>query len=96
MGLNITGLIPKHMENRGKLTLKENLKIIENILEQRKAPENGIDEEHIKLLLRLLSFMDTDKDPNVVQIGEREARFIQNFKGMVFLISAMVLEGVGI
>ncbi len=74
MELNITGLIPKHMENRGKLTLKENLKIIENILKQRKVPENGIDEEHIKLLLRLLSFMDTDKDPNVVQIGEREAR----------------------
>ena len=74
MELNITGFIPKHMESRGKLTLKENLKIIENILEQRKAPENGIDEEHIKLLLRLLSFMDTDKDPNVVQIGEREAR----------------------
>ncbi|ADC70261.1 O-phosphoseryl-tRNA(Sec) selenium transferase [Methanocaldococcus sp. FS406-22] len=74
MELNITGLIPKHMESRGKLTLKENLKIIENILEQRKAPENGIDEEHIKLLLRILSFMDTDKDPNVVQIGEREAR----------------------
>ncbi|MEO2117032.1 MAG: O-phosphoseryl-tRNA(Sec) selenium transferase [Methanocaldococcus sp.] len=74
MELNITGLIPRHMENRGKLTLKENLKIIENILKQRKVPENGIDEEHIKLLLRLLSFMDTDKDPNVVQIGEREAR----------------------
>ncbi len=74
MELNITGLIPKHMENRGKLTLKENLKIIENILKQRKVPENSIDEEHIKLLLRLLSFMDTDKDPNVVQIGEREAR----------------------
>ncbi|ACV24060.1 O-phosphoseryl-tRNA(Sec) selenium transferase [Methanocaldococcus fervens] len=74
MELNITGLIPKHMENRGRLTLKENLKIIENILEQRKAPENGIDEEHIKFLLRVLSFMDTDKDPNVVQIGEREAR----------------------
>ncbi len=74
LDIDISGLIPKHMENRGKLTLKENLKIIENILEQRKVPENGIDEEHIKLLLRILSFMDTDKDPNVIQIGEREAR----------------------
>ncbi|ACX72317.1 O-phosphoseryl-tRNA(Sec) selenium transferase [Methanocaldococcus vulcanius M7] len=74
MNLNTKGLLPEHMEHRGKLTLKENLKIVENILEQRKIPEVGIDEEHIKLLLRLLSFMDTDKDPNVIQIGEREAR----------------------
>ncbi|MCQ6254678.1 O-phosphoseryl-tRNA(Sec) selenium transferase [Methanocaldococcus sp.] len=74
MDIDISGLIPKHMENRGKLTLKENLKIIENILEQRKVPERGISEEHIKFLLRILSFMDTDKDPNVIQIGEREAR----------------------
>ncbi|WP_456416080.1 O-phosphoseryl-tRNA(Sec) selenium transferase [Methanocaldococcus sp.] len=74
LDIDISGLIPKHMENRGKLTLKENLKIIENILEQRKVPERGISEEHIKFLLRILSFMDTDKDPNVIQIGEREAR----------------------
>ncbi len=74
--ININNFLPKNMEKRGKISLNENIKIINNILEQRTIPEEGISEEHIQFLLRILSFMDTDKDPNVIQIGEREARVL--------------------
>jgi O-phospho-L-seryl-tRNASec:L-selenocysteinyl-tRNA synthase len=79
--LNFTGLIPSNMEKRGELTLKENLGIIEEIFNQRKIPKEGLDDDKIRLLLKILSLMDTDKDPKVIQIGEREARIsskIQN------------------
>ncbi|ENN96720.1 O-phosphoseryl-tRNA(Sec) selenium transferase [Methanocaldococcus villosus KIN24-T80] len=81
LNLNFTGLIPENMEKRGKLTLKDNLNIIEEIFNQRKIPKEGLDDDKIKLLLKILSLMDTDKDPKVIQIGEREARIasrIQN------------------
>ncbi|AEF96814.1 O-phosphoseryl-tRNA(Sec) selenium transferase [Methanotorris igneus] len=81
LDLNFTGLIPSNMEKRGELTLKDNLAIIEEIFNQRKIPKEGLDDDKIKLLLKILSLMDTDKDPKVIQIGEREARIaskIQN------------------
>ncbi|WP_423792881.1 O-phosphoseryl-tRNA(Sec) selenium transferase [Methanocaldococcus indicus] len=78
--LNIKNFLPKHMEDRGLLSLKENIDIINNIIEQRKVPKKGLKEEHIKLLLRILSFMDTDKDPKVIQIGEREGRVLTNLQ----------------
>ncbi|WP_459202249.1 O-phosphoseryl-tRNA(Sec) selenium transferase [Methanococcus sp. CF] len=74
LDFNIEGLIPKNMEKRGELVLNEYLKEIEDIFNHRKIPENGIDDEKIKLFLKFLSMMDTDKDPKSVRIGEREAR----------------------
>ena len=72
--LNISGMLPKNMENSGMLVLKDNLKEIEEILNHRAIPKNGLDDEKIKLFLKLLSLMDTDKDPKSIRIGEREGR----------------------
>ena len=76
--LNINGIIPKNMENRGKLVLNENLKNIEDIFNHRVIPKKAMSEEEIELFLKLLSLMDTDKDPKSIRIGEREARTSSN------------------
>ena len=76
LDFNINGLIPKNMEKRGELVFSENLKEIEDIFNHRKIPENGLSDEKIKLFLRFLSMMDTDKDPKSIRIGEREARIL--------------------
>jgi O-phospho-L-seryl-tRNASec:L-selenocysteinyl-tRNA synthase len=74
LNLNIEGMLPKNMENRGKLILKDNLKEIEEILNHRVIPKDGLDDEKIRLFLKILSLMDTDKDPKSIRIGEREGR----------------------
>ena len=72
--INIKGLIPKNMEDRGLLILKDNLRYMEDILDHRRIPKEGIPEDKIRLLLKFLSLMDSDKDPKVVRVGEREGR----------------------
>ncbi|UXM85251.1 O-phosphoseryl-tRNA(Sec) selenium transferase [Methanococcus aeolicus] len=76
--LNISGIIPKNMENRGKLVLNDNLKNIEDIFNHRVIPKQAMSDEEIELFLKLLSLMDTDKDPKSIRIGEREARTSSN------------------
>jgi O-phospho-L-seryl-tRNASec:L-selenocysteinyl-tRNA synthase len=78
--LNFQGLIPTNMEKRGELVLKDNLKEIEEIFNQRKVPKKGMDEEKIRLFLKILSMMDTNKDPKSVRIGEREARIVSKIQ----------------
>ncbi|MBW9222574.1 O-phosphoseryl-tRNA(Sec) selenium transferase [Methanothermococcus sp. SCGC AD-155-C09] len=73
--MNITGMIPKNMEDRGLIILKDNFEYIEEILNHRKVPKKGISDDKIKLFLKFLSLMDTDKDPKVIRIGEREGRY---------------------
>lgn len=73
--MNITGMIPKNMENRGLMILRDNFGYIEEILNHRKIPKKGISDDKIKMFLKFLSLMDTDKDPKVIRIGEREGRF---------------------
>ncbi len=80
LNLNIEGMLPKNMENRGKLILKDNLKEIEEVLNHRAIPKNGLDNERIKLFLKILSLMDTDKDPKSIRIGEREGRVSSNIQ----------------
>jgi O-phospho-L-seryl-tRNASec:L-selenocysteinyl-tRNA synthase len=74
LNLNIEGMLPKNMENRGKLILKDNLKGIEEVLNHRVIPKDGLNDEEIRLFLKILSLMDTDKDPKSIRIGEREGR----------------------
>ncbi|HIP91395.1 MAG TPA: O-phosphoseryl-tRNA(Sec) selenium transferase [Methanothermococcus okinawensis] len=78
--MNIKGLIPRHMEERGLLVLRDNLKYIEDILDHRRIPEKGIDEDKIRLLLKFLSLMDTDKDPKAIRVGEREGRWVSRIQ----------------
>ncbi|MHA1379386.1 MAG: O-phosphoseryl-tRNA(Sec) selenium transferase [Candidatus Helarchaeota archaeon] len=67
-------IIPEHILKRGLMILESNLKPIRLLLEQRKIPEDGWDDNTIKLFLKVLSLMDTDKDPLAARVGEREAR----------------------
>ena len=71
----LLGLIPPHMLDRGLIVLEETLiKPIKRLFEQRTLPKDGWSDESIRLLLKVLSSMDTDKDPKAARIGEREAR----------------------
>ncbi len=66
--------IPESMLKHGLVVLRAKLKPIEVLLEQRRVPEQGWDDEVIDFLLRVFSLLDTDKDPESARIGEREAR----------------------
>lgn len=66
--------IPNHMLKRGLLVLHAKLKPVRVLLEQRRVPEHGWNDETIDFLLTVFSLMDTDKDPESARIGEREAR----------------------
>ncbi len=66
--------IPENILNRGQLVLKNYLKPIKILFEQKNVPTNPWTDEQIEFLLNVLSQMDTDKDMNASQVGEREAR----------------------
>ncbi len=66
--------IPKNMLNRGQLVLKNFLKPMKILFEQKNVPKEPWSDEQIDFLLRSLSNMDTDKDDNASRVGEREAR----------------------
>lgn len=68
------GLIPENMLERGITVLESQLDPIRILFEQRRIPEEGWSDHQIKLLLNILSMMDTDKDPQAARVGEREAR----------------------
>lgn len=72
-------IIPDYMLNRGIMVLETYLKPIKMLLEQRKVPDDGWNDDTIKLFLKILSLMDTDKDPLAARVGEREARIASPF-----------------
>jgi O-phospho-L-seryl-tRNASec:L-selenocysteinyl-tRNA synthase len=67
-------LIPKRMTERGRITIDSLLAPIKDILNRRRFPEKSLADDQIELMFRLLSSMDTDKDPAAARVGEREAR----------------------
>jgi O-phospho-L-seryl-tRNASec:L-selenocysteinyl-tRNA synthase len=76
---NFEDLIPANMEKKGQVVLKNILEPIKIFWEQRKIPEEGWNDETIELCLKLFSWMDTDKDPKALRLGEREARVASPF-----------------
>jgi O-phospho-L-seryl-tRNASec:L-selenocysteinyl-tRNA synthase len=70
----LEGLLPREMMNRSLAGLQSQLSPIRNLFKQRHVPVLGWRDDVIALLLKLLSMMDLDKDPEAVKIGEREAR----------------------
>ena len=68
------GLIPQNMLERGITVLMSQLDPLRILFEQRRIPEEGWSDPQIRLLLTILSMMDTDKDPQAARVGEREAR----------------------
>ncbi|MFX1496561.1 MAG: O-phosphoseryl-tRNA(Sec) selenium transferase [Promethearchaeota archaeon] len=69
-----TASIPENILNRGQLVLKEFLKPIKILFEQKSVPKEHWTDEQIAYLLQTLSNMDTDKDIKAARVGEREAR----------------------
>ena len=70
----LKGLIPKNMEERGRITLDALLAPAKDVLHRRVFPDLPLSEDQISILLKLLSSMDTDKDPKAARVGEREGR----------------------
>ena len=66
--------IPQNMLDRGQIVLKNFMKPIKNLFEQKSVPQNPWKDEQIEFLLGTLSNMDTDKDSDAARVGEREAR----------------------
>ncbi|MCJ7633863.1 O-phosphoseryl-tRNA(Sec) selenium transferase, partial [Candidatus Bathyarchaeota archaeon] len=84
--------LPESMLRRGLVTLDSGLKPIKTLFEQRRVPDEGLEDEVIESLLRLFSSMDTDKDPLAARIGEREGRVASK---LVSNLSAGFNHGVG-
>ena len=68
------GLLPAAMLRRSLTTYSSQVNLIRDLLKQRKVPNSGWPDDVIRLLMKLLSMMDSDKDLEGVRIGEREAR----------------------
>ncbi len=71
---DMRGLIPDHMLERGRIVLDSYREPVEQLLSERRMPEEGWPDDVIAAFLWELSRMDTDKDPKAARIGEREAR----------------------
>ncbi len=67
-------LIPENIADRGRITLDAFLSPLKDLINQSKFPDIALSELQIDLLIRLLSSMDTDKDPTASRVGEREGR----------------------
>ncbi len=86
------GLIPHNMLDRGAIILESQLDSLRILFEQRNIPEEGWSDSQIRLLLTILSMMDTDKDPQAARVGEREARVASP---LVSELAANFCHGVG-
>ncbi|MEM2145718.1 MAG: O-phosphoseryl-tRNA(Sec) selenium transferase, partial [Candidatus Jordarchaeaceae archaeon] len=84
--------IPENMLERGITVLESQLDPIRILFEQRRIPEEGWSDHQIRLLLNILSMMDTDKDPQAARVGEREARVASP---LVSELAAGFCHGVG-
>ncbi|MHA1637730.1 MAG: O-phosphoseryl-tRNA(Sec) selenium transferase [Candidatus Thorarchaeota archaeon] len=88
----LTDIIPESMARRGKITLDSVLNPIKDVLNRRRFPESPLSELQIELLLKVLSTMDTDKDPGAARVGEREGRIASPLIGR---LSAGFNHGIG-
>jgi len=70
----LSDIIPSNMASRGQITLSSILNPIKDVLNRRRFPEEPFSELQIELMLKVLSSMDTDKDPKAARVGEREGR----------------------
>ncbi|MFW9890854.1 MAG: O-phosphoseryl-tRNA(Sec) selenium transferase [Candidatus Thorarchaeota archaeon] len=66
--------IPENMLRRGRTTVDSLLGPVKDVLNRRQFPEKGLTDLQLEMMFQLLSSLDTDKDPEAVRVGEREAR----------------------
>lgn len=62
------------MAERGRITIDALLAPIKDVLNRRQFPKKAMSEMQVDMMIRLLSSMDTDKDPDAARVGEREGR----------------------
>jgi O-phospho-L-seryl-tRNASec:L-selenocysteinyl-tRNA synthase len=74
-------IIPERMLKRGQTTLEALLSPLRAVLHQQRFPNKSLSDLQIDLLLKLLSSLDTDKDPDAARVGEREARIASPLVG---------------
>jgi O-phospho-L-seryl-tRNASec:L-selenocysteinyl-tRNA synthase len=66
--------VPPYMIDRSVIGWRAQFYPIFQLLDQRRIPLEGWTDTQISQLLTWLSLMDSDKDPQALRIGEREAR----------------------
>ena len=84
--------VPENMRKHASIILQSKLRPIRLLIEQRRVPKEGWDDDVINLLLTLLSWMDTDKDPKGIKVGEREARVASK---LIYNLAGGFCHGVG-
>jgi len=84
--------IPQNMLQRGMVGLQSFIKPIEIVLTQRKIPDFGWSDSQIRFFLDFLANLDSSNDPDVIRIGEREARISTP---LLYELTAGFMHGVG-
>ncbi len=68
--------IPENIAQQGLTTLRAMLGPVKDVINRRLFPKEPMTETQVEWLLRLLSSMDSDKDPEAARVGEREGRTV--------------------
>lgn len=84
--------IPENMARRGRTTIDAFLAPMRDVLNRRVFPDDSMSDSQLEIMFKILSSMDTDKDPAASRIGEREARI---FSSYVERLAAGFNHGVG-
>ncbi|TFG26855.1 O-phosphoseryl-tRNA(Sec) selenium transferase [Candidatus Thorarchaeota archaeon] len=84
--------IPESMARRGRTTIDAFLAPVRDALNRRVFPEKPMTDSQLEIMFKILSSMDTDKDPEAARVGEREARVYSSY---VERLSAGFNHGVG-
>lgn len=85
-------LLPESMRRRAGVTFESLMAPIKDLLNRRQFPATGLTDLQVEWLLRMLSSMDSDKDPEAARVGEREGRIASDLIGE---LSAGFNHGIG-
>lgn len=84
--------LPDSIRRRAGVTFESLMSPIKDLLNRRQFPATGFTDLQVEWLLRILSSMDSDKDPEAARVGEREGRIASNLIGE---LSAGFNHGIG-
>ena len=72
------GWIPANYLHLDEQAIKTRSGLIKTVLSQRRLPEDGWDDELVKLFLHEIAMMDTNNFPGNAGVGEREGRVLSS------------------
>jgi O-phospho-L-seryl-tRNASec:L-selenocysteinyl-tRNA synthase len=84
--------VPNNMIQRGMVGFNSFIKPMEIVITQRKPPQKGWNDNQIRFFLEILANLDSNHDPESLQIGEREARISTP---LLYEYTAGFIHGVG-